>query len=69
MADIKKIKSLSEKELKEKLIENRKKLMKLQFKRKSGLEKPHLFKNVKKEIAQISTVINEKRRKSGEKTR
>lgn len=67
MADIKNLRSLSEKELKNKLVDNEKKLMELQFKRKSGLEKPHQFKNIKKEIARINTVINEKRRQGGKK--
>ncbi|MCF7916408.1 MAG: 50S ribosomal protein L29 [Candidatus Omnitrophica bacterium] len=67
MADIKNLRSLSEKELKDKLVDNEKKLMELQFKRKSGLEKPHQFKNIKKDIARINTVINEKRRQGGKK--
>ncbi|MCF7873257.1 MAG: 50S ribosomal protein L29 [Candidatus Omnitrophica bacterium] len=69
MADINNLRSLSEKELKEKLLDNEKKLMELQFKRRSGLDKPHQFKNIKKEIAQMHTLMNEKRRQGGEKTR
>lgn len=68
MADIQNLKSLSEKELKSKLVDNEKKLMELQFKRKSGLEKPHQFKNIKKEIARINTVLSAKRREVGKKT-
>ncbi|MFO8053049.1 MAG: 50S ribosomal protein L29 [Candidatus Omnitrophota bacterium] len=69
MADIKNLRSLSEKEIKEKIADNEKKLMELQFKRRSGLDKPHHFKDIKKEIAQMHTVISEKRRQGGEKTR
>ncbi|MCF7887317.1 MAG: 50S ribosomal protein L29 [Candidatus Omnitrophica bacterium] len=69
MADIKNLRSLSEKELEQKLIDSEKKLMELQFKRRSGLDKPHQFKNIKKEIARMHTVISEKRRQGGKKTR
>ncbi len=69
MSDIKEIKQLPEDELRSKLIESKKKIMDLQFKRKSGLDKPHLYKNLKKEIAQLLTVINEKRREGGKKNR
>ncbi|MCF7870023.1 MAG: 50S ribosomal protein L29 [Candidatus Omnitrophica bacterium] len=69
MADIKNLYSLSEKELEQKLTNNEKKLMELQFKRRSGLDKPHQFKNIKKEIARIHTVISEKRRQGGKKAR
>ncbi len=69
MADIKNLKSLSKKELKDKLVEDKKKLMELEFKRKSGLDKPNQFRNLKKEIARIHTVINEKRRTGDKKNR
>jgi len=45
-------------ELKIKLDELQKQLMELQFKRKSGVAKPHLFKVIKKDIARILTVLN-----------
>jgi len=51
---------LAHDELKDKLNELNKQLMELQFKRRSGIEKPHLFKQVKRDIARILTIINEK---------
>ncbi len=63
MADIKNLKSLPENELKDTLLENKKKLMQMQLKRKSGLDKPHQYRSLKKEIAQILTVISEKKDK------
>ena len=60
---VKELQGLSEEELQDKLSEFNKQLMELQFKRKTGVEKPHLFKQVKKDIARIHTVISEKRRK------
>lgn len=60
MADIKSLRPLSEDELKDKLDDNKRKLMKFQLKRKSGLDKPHEYRNLKKEIAQILTVLNDK---------
>jgi large subunit ribosomal protein L29 len=58
---IKDLEGLSPAELKDKLTDLRKQYMELQFKRKSGVEKPHLFKQIKKDIARINTVINEKK--------
>ncbi len=63
MADRENLKLLSEDELRDKLTENRKKLMELQFRRKSGLDKPHQYRTLKKEIAQILTAISEKKDK------
>jgi len=51
---------LAHDELKDKLNDLNKQLMELQFKRRSGIEKPHLFKQVKRDIARILTIINEK---------
>jgi len=54
------LKGLSKEELKEKLGELEKQFMELQFKRRSGVEKPHLFKQTKKGIARILTILKEK---------
>jgi len=64
---IKDLKGLSIEELKDKLENLNKQLMELQFKRRSGVEKPHLFKQIRKDIARIFTVINEKEGVSGGK--
>ncbi|MCQ9205790.1 MAG: 50S ribosomal protein L29 [Omnitrophica bacterium] len=58
---IKDLRGITKEELTEKLDDLNKELMELQFKRKSGVEKPHLFKELKKSIARIFTVINEKK--------
>ena len=55
------LQGLSKQELQAKLDDLNKQLMELQFKRRSGVEKPHLFKVVKKDIARIFTVLNEKK--------
>ena len=48
-------------ELKAKLQDLRKKLMELSFQRKiSHVEKPHLFKVTKRDIARILTLLREK---------
>ena len=59
--EIKELRGLSDQELQDKLDDLNKQLMELQFKRRSGAEKPHLFKVVKKDIARIFTVLNEKK--------
>jgi len=52
---------LSIEELKAKLLDLRKKLMELSFQKKiSNVEKPHLFKDTKKNIARILTLLREK---------
>lgn len=53
---------LTERELDDKLEDLRKQLMELQFKRKTGVEKPHLFKQTKREIARILAVLVEKKK-------
>ncbi len=53
------LKGLSKSELKDKLNDLNKQLMDLQFKRRSGVEKPHLFKETKRSIARIHTVLKE----------
>jgi len=64
---IEELRELSEQELQDKLDDLNKQLMELQFKRRSGVEKPHLFKVVKKDIARIFTVLNEKQGAESEK--
>ncbi|HDN85630.1 MAG: 50S ribosomal protein L29 [Candidatus Omnitrophota bacterium] len=57
------IRNLSLEELKDKLEELRKRLMELNFKKKTAhVEKPHQFKQIKKDIARILTVIKEKQK-------
>ncbi|MFH1518981.1 MAG: 50S ribosomal protein L29 [Candidatus Omnitrophota bacterium] len=58
---------LSKQELEDKLEDLNKQLMKLQFKRRSSVEKPHLFKVVKRDIARIFTVLNQKQGADSEK--
>lgn len=65
--EIKELRGLSDQELGDKLDDLNKQLMELQFKRRSGAEKPHLFKVVKKNIARIFTVLNEKQGVGSEK--
>lgn len=65
--EIKELRGLSDQELQDKLDDLNKQLMELQFKRRSGAEKPHLFKVVKKNIARIFTVLNEKQGVGSEK--
>jgi len=59
---INELKGLSKEELKDKLNDLNKQLMDLQFKRRSGVEKPHLFKQVKKSIARLLTIVNADRK-------
>ncbi len=54
-------KDLGVEELKDKLLDLRKKLMELSFQRKtSHVEKPHLFKETRRNIARILTILKEK---------
>ena len=53
------LKGLSRAELTDKLDDLNKQLMQLQFKRRSGVEKPHLFKKVKRSIARVHTLMKE----------
>ena len=64
---IKDLHSLSKEELSDKRKDLDKQLMELQFKRRSGVEKPHLFKQIKKDIARMLTVIREKEELKSEK--
>ncbi|MCM8787583.1 MAG: 50S ribosomal protein L29 [Candidatus Omnitrophica bacterium] len=56
----KELRLLSDSELQDKLKELKKQQMELEFKRRSGAEKPHLFKLTKKDIARILTILNER---------
>lgn len=56
----KELKVLAKEELGEKREGLKKQLMDLQFKRKMGIEKPHMFKQFKKDIARIHTILKEK---------
>lgn len=58
--NMKELQSLSKEELKEKLNILNKTRMDLEFKRKAGAEKPHLFKQTRRDIARINTVLNSK---------
>jgi len=58
--DAKELRALSKQELNEKLSQLYKQLMDYQFKRKTGIEKPHLFGQTKREIARILTILKEK---------
>lgn len=54
---------LSADELRDKAQSLGKQLMELQFKRKTGVEKPHMFKQIRKDIARIFTILGEKARR------
>ncbi len=61
MLKVKDLRNLSEEELKSKASSLYQELFKLNQQRYSGrVEKPHLFQQVKKEIARIKTILNEK---------
>ncbi len=53
---------MAKEELRERLAELQKQLMEVQFKRRSGVEKPHLFKQLRKDIARILTVMKQSQR-------
>ncbi|MEI8350344.1 MAG: 50S ribosomal protein L29 [Candidatus Omnitrophota bacterium] len=59
--DAKETRALSEQELKEKIEGFSKQLMEMQFKRRTGVEKPHLFKQTRRDIARMRTVLREKK--------
>lgn len=61
MVKARELRALSAEELKERLISLRKQLMELYLKRESkGVEKPHLFRETKRDIARVLTVLREK---------
>ena len=51
---------MSKDELKEKLSTLRRQLMELELKRKTGVEKPHMFKETKRDIARVMTALSVK---------
>lgn len=54
------IRKLNEKELKERLHTLKEALFKLNIQKKMGrVEKPHIFRELKKDIARINTILNE----------
>ena len=56
------LKDLSVGELKDKLQDLRKRLMELNFQKKTAhIEKPHLFRELKKDLARIYTLLREKK--------
>jgi large subunit ribosomal protein L29 len=58
--DIKDLRSLSKEELQDRIKKLRKDLFELNSQRKYGkVEKPHLFKENKKQIARILTILKE----------
>jgi ribosomal protein L29 len=57
----KELEGLSKQELLEKINDLHKQLMELQFKRRSGVEKPHMFKLIRRDIARIHTVMSSKK--------
>ena len=55
------LRNLSDEELKKELIETRREQFNLRMQKFSGqLSKPHLFKNIRRKIAQIKTLMTEK---------
>ncbi|MDD4293946.1 MAG: 50S ribosomal protein L29 [Candidatus Omnitrophica bacterium] len=57
---IKEMRQMHKDELNVKLDELKKELMEFTFKRKTGIEKPHMMRVIKKDIARIMTVLNDK---------
>jgi len=64
---VKELQGLTKQELEDKLSGLYKQLMELQFKRRSGIEKPHAFKQIKRDIARMLTILNEKKGAEGGK--
>ena len=59
---MKELKQLSVQELISKLTETRKRLMELNFQKKTAhVEKPHVFKQLRKDAARILTMMKEKK--------
>lgn len=54
------LRNLSSQELSQKEQDLHKELFKLEFQRRMGrVEKPHLFKQIKRDIARIKTILNQ----------
>ena len=63
MKNLKELRSVNEKDLKNKITDFRKESLNLRFQKTSGqLENTSRISKVKKEIARIKTVINEKKK-------
>ncbi len=64
--DTQELRALSHDELKAKEKGLKEELYKLRLKRFSGgnVDKPHLFKAIRKDIARIQTILNDKKEKS-----
>ncbi|MBM3249016.1 MAG: 50S ribosomal protein L29 [Candidatus Omnitrophica bacterium] len=60
---IKEIRDLSTEDINQKKTELKKQLYNLNYDRKVGrVEKPHMFSLIKKDIARINTILNERKR-------
>ncbi len=58
------MKDMDAKAIKDKVSELKRELFDMRFQKTlSGLEKPHLMKNAKKEVAKLLTALNERRGK------
>ena len=59
---IQELRSLSDEELKEKLLENKKAVQEMGFERCYGrVEKPHRFSLLRRDVARIKTVLKERK--------
>ena len=68
MIKIQELRGLSKEELLDKVEDLKKQLFELNFKKKYGkVEKPHLFKSIRRDIARINTVLREKSNEKKEK--
>jgi large subunit ribosomal protein L29 len=64
---IQELRNLSKEELLQKEKAFKEELFKLNLQRYAGrVEKPHMFSLIKKDIARINTILNEKRDKDGQ---
>ena len=63
---ISEIRKLTDEEIKTKVIENKKELLDLRIKNATGsLEKPSKINELKKDVARMLTVLNERKTKTG----
>ena len=61
---ISELRSLSKEELQQKVITLKEEIFKLNLQRYAGrVEKPHMFGLIKRDIAKIKTILNEKKEK------
>ncbi len=62
------IRKLTTEEITKKISDNKKELFDLRLKQATGnLDKPHQIKKLRKEIARLKTVLNEKKKEGGNK--